>query len=140
MTYPRRRRYRVRLRRAVAGSFLAAATAASLTGFTAAPVLVAPPRPVAESSDYEAGDITLGLDSAAPVSVASPVAVASPVSVTSPITVASPFAVASGTTSSEERLAGVRADLDQSVLFRMVSPEQADGFYAQIERRVAAGL
>lgn len=128
MTYPRRRRYQVRLRKAVAGSFLAAATAASLTGFTAAPALVAPPRPVAESSDYEAGDITLGLDSAAPVSVAPPV------------TVASPFAVASGTTSSEERLAGVRADLDQSVLFRMVSPEQADGFYAQIERRVAAGL
>ncbi|WP_105033022.1 hypothetical protein [Arthrobacter ruber] len=120
-----RRRYQVRLRKAVAGSFLAAAGAASLTGFTAAPALAVPPRVVAtgtDTADYEAGDIILGLDSAAAVTVASPVA------------------VTSSTPSAEERLAGVRADLDQAVLLRMVTPEQADGFYAQIERRVAAGL
>ncbi|MHA7240002.1 hypothetical protein [Arthrobacter sp. TMS1-12-1] len=91
MTETPRRRYRVRLRRAMAGSFLAAATAGALTGVGAAPAL------------------------AAPASVVAP-------------------------TSAQERLAGVRADLDNAVLLRLVTPEQAGGFYAQIERRVAAGL
>ncbi|MDQ0735886.1 hypothetical protein [Arthrobacter agilis] len=120
-----RRRYQIRLRRAVAGSFLAAATAATLTGFTAAPALAVPPRVQAvsaDTTDYEAGDVILGLDSAAAV------------------TVASPLAVAGVAPSPAERLAGVRADLDRAVLLRMVTPAQADGFYAQIERRVAAGL
>ncbi|WP_208739086.1 hypothetical protein [Arthrobacter agilis] len=125
MPEPRRRRYRIRLRRAVAGSFLAAATAASLTGFTAVPALAVPPRAVAASSesvDDAASDIILGLDTASQVSVASPVA------------------ATDGATTPGERLAGVRADLDRAVLFRMVTPRQADAFYAQIERRVAAGL
>ncbi|WP_104180788.1 hypothetical protein [Arthrobacter sp. B0490] len=120
-----RRRYQVRLRKAVAGSFLAAATAATLTGFTAAPALAVPPRVLAASADttdYEASDIILGLDSASSVTVASPIAVTTP------------------GPSSGERLAGVRADLDRAVLLRLVTSEQADGFYAQIERRVAAGL
>ena len=69
-----RRRYQVRLRRALAGSFLAAATAASLTGFTAVPALAVPLRAVATASDYEASDIILGLDSASAVSLAAPVA------------------------------------------------------------------
>ncbi|TKV29398.1 hypothetical protein FDK12_00135 [Arthrobacter sp. NamB2] len=122
MPDPRHRRYQVRLRTAVAGSFLAAAAAASLTGATAAPALAVPPRAVAADVDHEAGDITLGPDPA------------------SSVTVASPVAVASGTTSAQVRLAGVRDDLDQAVLMRLVTPEQADGFYAQIERRIAAGL
>ncbi len=120
-----RRRYQIRLRKAVAGSFLAAATAATLTGFAAAPALAVPPRVLATSTDtadYEASDIILGLDSTSSVSVASPIAVANPAP------------------SPTERLAGVRADLDRAVLLRMVTPEQAAGFYAQIERRVAAGL
>ncbi|MFJ6001101.1 hypothetical protein [Arthrobacter sp. NPDC092385] len=120
-----RRRYQVRLRKAVAGSFLAAATAASLTGFTAAPALAVPLRVVSaspDSTDHEAGDLTLGLDSP------------------SSVTPAAPVAATTGLESSEERLAGVRADLDRAVLLHLVTPEQADGFYAQIERRVAAGL
>ncbi|MHA7208816.1 hypothetical protein [Arthrobacter sp. MDT1-65] len=120
-----RRRYQIRLRKAVAGSFLAAATAATLTGFTAAPALAVPPRVLtasADTADHEASDIILGLDAA------------------SSVTVASPIAVTTLAPSSEDRLAGVRADLDRAVLLRMVTSDQADGFYAQIERRVAAGL
>ncbi|MEG9249166.1 hypothetical protein V6S67_13855 [Arthrobacter sp. Soc17.1.1.1] len=120
-----RRRYQIRLRKAVAGSFLAAATAATLTGFSAAPALAVPPRVLATSTDtadHEANDIILGLDSASSVTVASSIAVATPAQ------------------SSTERLAGVRADLDRAVLLRMATPGQADAFYAQIERRVAAGL
>jgi hypothetical protein len=119
-----RRRYQVRLRKAVAGSFLAAASAASLTGFTAAPALAAPLRVVSaspDSTDHEAGEITLGLDSSSSIAPAAPVT------------------ATTGLESSEERLAGVRADLDRAVLLHLVTPEQADGFYAQIERRVAAG-
>ncbi|OUM40153.1 hypothetical protein [Arthrobacter sedimenti] len=133
-----RRRYRVRLRRAVAGSFLAAATAASAIGLAAAPALAVPPAVVAgldsldssdssdssdfsDSSDYEARTLILGTRPGSSPHVVS-------------------AATAGGAISSAERLAGVRADLDRAVLLRLVTPEQADGFYAQIERRVAAGL
>jgi hypothetical protein len=124
-----RRRYRVRLRRAVAGSFLAAAAAASVTGLAAAPALAVTPVVVAgvdssdfsDSSDYKARDLILGLRPGSSPNAASTL-------------------TAGGATSSADRLAGVRADLDRAVLLRMVTPEQADGFYAQIERRVAAGL
>ncbi|MHA7287126.1 hypothetical protein ACX80I_12670 [Arthrobacter sp. MDT3-44] len=129
-----RRRYRVRLRRAVAGSFLAAAAAASVTGLAAAPALAFPPAVAAgvdsadssdadslDSSGYEARDLILGLRLGSSPNAASTV-------------------TANGATSSAERLAGVRADLDRAVLLRMVTPEQADKFYVQIERRVAAGL
>ena len=122
MPEPRHRRHQIRLRRAVAGSFLAAATATSATGFTIDPVLAEPPRFVpggSHSSVYETTDI-IGLDPASSVPLVSPVAATS-----SPTT---------------ERLAGVRAELDQAVLLRMVTLVQADAFYAQIERRVAAGL
>ncbi|MHA7178866.1 hypothetical protein ACX80J_01995 [Arthrobacter sp. MDB2-24] len=127
-----RRRYRVRLRRAVAGSFLAAAAAASVAGLAAAPALAVPPAVAAgvdsadsadslDSSGYEARDLILELRPGSSPNAASTV-------------------TAGGATSSADRLAGVRADLDRAVLLRMVTPEQADGFYAQIERRVAAGL
>ncbi|MHA7279296.1 hypothetical protein ACX80H_06040 [Arthrobacter sp. MDT2-2] len=124
-----RRRYRVRLRRAVAGSFLAAAAAASVTGLAAAPAFAVPRAVVvgsdssdfSDSSGYEARDLILGPRPQLSPDVASTV-------------------TAGGATSSAERLAGVRADLDGAVLLQMVTPEQADGFYAQIERRVAAGL
>ncbi|MDN4610647.1 hypothetical protein [Arthrobacter burdickii] len=124
-----RRRYRVRLRRAVAGSFLAAAAAASVAGLAAAPALAVPPAVVAgvdssdfsDSFDYEARNLILGLRPGSSPNAASTVTVG-------------------GEPSSADRLAGVRADLDRAVLLRMVTPEQADGFYAQIERRVAAGL
>jgi hypothetical protein len=127
-----RRRYRVRLRRAVAGSFLAAAAAASVTGLAAAPALAVTPAVVAgvayadssdssDSSDYDARDLILGLRPGSSPKAASTV-------------------TGGGETSSADRLAGVRADLDQAVLLRMVTPEQADRFYAQIEGRVAAGL
>ncbi|WP_434993468.1 hypothetical protein [Arthrobacter sp. Ld5] len=125
MTESQRRRHRVELNRAVAGSFLAAATAASLTGLTAAPALAVPPSVITpvDSTDGDAPDLLLG---AAPASgdTAPGGAAASEVPVTS----------------EQERLAGVRADLDNAVLLRLVTPEQAAGFYAQIERRVAAGL
>jgi hypothetical protein len=122
MPVPRRRRYQIRLRKAVAGTCLAAATAASITGFTAVPALAASSRTVAATSDYEADDIILGFGPVSPASVSAPVSVA---------TLAP---------SATERLAGVRADLDTAVLMRLVTPEQAAGFYSQIERRVAAGL
>ncbi len=125
MPVPRHRRYQIRLRKAVAGSCLAAATAASLTGFTAVPALATSARTVAATSDYEA-------DYEADDLVAGPGAV--PANVSVPVTVAAPAP------SATERLAGVRADLDTAVLMRLVTPEQASGFYSQIERRVAAGL
>lgn len=121
MTGTRRRRYRVRLRRAVAGSFLAAASAASLTGLSAAPALAVPPAVIAptDSTGSGAPGLILDVESA---SVGFPPAAV--------VAVATP----------QERLAGVRADLDKAVLLHLVTPEQATGFYAQIERRVAAGL
>ncbi|NJC23234.1 hypothetical protein BJ994_002310 [Arthrobacter pigmenti] len=85
------RSYRVRLRNAVAGSLIAAA---SLTGVGVAPSVAASPtvmRP--QGSDP----------------------------------------------SSADRLAGVRADLKNAVGMGMVTTEQAQRFYAQIERRVASG-
>ncbi|WP_104166507.1 hypothetical protein [Arthrobacter sp. SX1312] len=125
MTGTRRRRYRVRLRRAVAGSFLAAASAASLAGLTAAPALAVPPAVTApsDSTRSDASDLIPGVH-------------------LGEAGVASWGAAAAGVTvpSAQERLAGVRADLDTAVLLRLVTPEQASGFYAQIERRVAAGL
>ena len=125
MTGTRRRRYRVRLRRAVAGSFLAAASAASLTGLTAAPALAVPPAVVVptDSTAGDAPDLLPGVHWGS-------VGVESWGAATAGITVPS----------ARERLAGVRADLDNAVLLRLVTPEQASGFYAQIERRVAAGL
>jgi hypothetical protein len=114
MTDPPRRRYRVRLRKALAGSMFAAAAAASLTGLAAAPALAAPPRTMSASS-------TIVDDAHGP---------AAPLLADHPV----------GARASAERLAGVRADLDRAVLLRMVTPDQADAFYLQIERRVAAGL
>jgi hypothetical protein len=110
MPDPHRRRYRIRT--ALAGSFLAAAAAASLTGFAAAPASAASSIPAFSAGR---GDL-LG-------SVGNGGAGATPAA-----------------TAARERLAGVRADLDQAVLLRMVAPDQADVFYAQIQRRVAAGL
>ncbi|WP_394248153.1 hypothetical protein [Arthrobacter pityocampae] len=121
MTDMPRRRYRVRLRRVMAGSFLAAATAASLTGVAAGPALAAPSSVIAptgstgstDSTDGDARDLLSGV----------PAVIAEVPAATS-----------------QDRLAGVRADLDTAVLLRLVTPEQAGSFYAQIERRVAAGL
>ncbi|RJT83066.1 hypothetical protein D6T63_00990 [Arthrobacter cheniae] len=124
MSQTPRRRYRVRLRKAVAGSFLAAAVTASLSGLAAGPSSAVPPRTVAASSghsDVEAIDTIPDLDPVTSMGVASP--------------------VDTGVgQSAGERLAGVRADLDRAVLLSMVTPDQANGFFAQIERRVAAGL
>lgn len=123
-----RRRYRVRLRKALAGSVFAAATAASLTGFGAAPALAAPTRVVSASSAYAddaargLNDVVLGADTVSSAGGADLTTTAYPA------------------TSDGERLAGVRADLDRAVLLRLVTSEQANAFYAQIERRVAAGL
>jgi hypothetical protein len=121
MTDPRRRRYRVRLRKALAGSMFAAAAAASLTGLTAVPALAAPPRTMSASSTVVDDDDAH--DFAAPLLADLQLA---------DLPVGGP--------ASAERLAGVRADLDQAVLLRMVTSDQADAFYLQIERRVAAGL
>ena len=41
--------------------------------------------------------------------------------------------------SARDRLEGVRADLENAVGMGLVTAEQAEGFYAQIERRVASG-
>ncbi len=82
------RRYRVRLRNAVAGSLIAAA---SLTGVGAAPSVAA------------SSTLTLPQDPTA------------------------------------DRLEGVRADLDNAVGMGLVTAEQAEKFYGQIERRVASG-
>ena len=46
---------------------------------------------------------------------------------------------ATGASLSSERLEGVRADLENAVGMGLVTAEQAKGFYAQIERRVASG-
>ncbi|WP_043440457.1 hypothetical protein [Arthrobacter sp. L77] len=123
MTGTTRRRYRVRLRRAVAGSFLAAASAASLTGLGAAPALAVPPAVIApagstDSTGSDAPDVLPDVESASVGFPSAAVVAATP----------------------QERLAGVRADLDRAVLLHLVTQEQATGFYAQIERRVAAGL
>ncbi|MBG6224629.1 hypothetical protein IWX63_001188 [Arthrobacter sp. CAN_A2] len=128
MTEARRRRTSVRLNRAVAGSFLAAASAASLTGLAAAPALAAPPSVVAgtDSSEGSNGDARDLLPAAGPASAG--------------IASWGAGATEAMVASAEERLAGVRADLDNAVLLRLVTPQQATGFYAQIERRVAAGL
>lgn len=46
---------------------------------------------------------------------------------------------ATGSSSSSDRLEGVRADLENAVGLGMVTAEQAENFYAQIEQRVASG-
>ncbi|PVE14713.1 hypothetical protein [Arthrobacter sp. Bz4] len=89
-------RYQVRVRHAVAGTFLAASSAVSITGLSAMP--------------------------AAAANMSSSVQVSYPVS------------------ASSERLAGVRSELDHAVALGSVTADQADAFYAQIERRVNAGL
>lgn len=127
MTTPPRRRYRVRLRTALAGSILAAASATSLLGVGTAPALASTARVTVESPEHV--DEVPG-DRVARGEVASSVGPASTGS-TSLATI--------GRTS-DDRLAGVEADLDRAVLLRLVTPEQASGFYAQMERRVAAGL
>lgn len=101
-------RPRYRVRRAVAGSFLAAAAAVSLAGVVPASAREAPPVDVDASSEVISGD-----DADAAIR---------------------------GTGAAAARLAGVRAELDDAVLFRLVTSEQADDFYGQIQRRVAAGL
>lgn len=95
MSRKARARYQVRVRRAVAGTFLAASSAVSITGLSSMPA------------------------SAANMSS---VAVSYPVS------------------ASSERLAGVRSELDHAVALGSVTADQADAFFAQIERRVNAGL
>jgi len=104
-----RRRYRIR--RALAGSFLAAAATASLSGVAAPAASAAPPSSASSSVQ--------GL-------LLPPEALRE--------------ALVSAEVPGSERLAGVRAELDQAVLLRLVTPEQANRFYAQLERRVAAGL
>ncbi|WP_155849576.1 hypothetical protein [Arthrobacter sp. H20] len=88
-------RYQVRVRHAVAGTFLAASSAVSITGLSAMPAVAAH---------------------------ASSVEVSYPVS------------------ADAERLSGVRSELDHAVALGSVTNDQADAFYAQIERRVNAGL
>ncbi|THJ66500.1 hypothetical protein E8P82_08565 [Arthrobacter echini] len=124
MTRTPRRRYRVRLRSAVAGSFLAAASVTSLLGVGAAPAPAAASEVIVQSPDQvddEISNRTRQLDNAPTVGARVP------------------LLVAAGRTSSE-RLAGVGADLDRAVLLQLITPEQAGGFYAQVERRVASGL
>ncbi|KQO03717.1 MULTISPECIES: hypothetical protein [unclassified Arthrobacter] len=133
-----RRRYRVRLRRAVAGSFLAAASAAALSGMAPVPALAVAPSSVietsdlAESPDYDTDGLVRGFDTGSTVGLAVP----------APLVLAGPAVAGSANAgpTAAERLAGVRSDLDQAVLLRLVTSEQADGFYAKIQRRVAAGL
>lgn len=85
------RRYRVRLRNAVAGSLIAAA---SLTGVGVVPSVAASPT-VTRPQEREP--------------------------------------------SSSDRLDGIRADLRNAVGMGLVTADQAERFYAQIERRVASG-
>lgn len=124
MTTSPRRRYRVRLSTALAGSFLVAASTTSLIGVGTAPALASTSRVTAESTEHvdEESNDRLEWVKAAPT-----------------VGTATTFLVTVGRTSND-RLAGVEADLDQAVLLRLVTPEQASGFYAQVERRVAAGL
>ena len=136
-----RRRYRVRLRRAVAGSFLAAASAAALSGMATAPALAVAPSSVIETADvaesvaYDTNGVVHGFDTGSTVGLTAPALPALPV-------IAGPAVagIAGAGPTAAERLAGVRSDLDQAVLLRLVTSEQADGFYAQIQRRIAAGL
>lgn len=102
MTSKPRVRYQVRVRHAVAGTFLAASSAVSIAGLSAMPAVAAGASSSVEVS-YEAVEIS-----------------------TSP--------------ASAERLAGVRSELDHAVALGSVTTAQADAFYAQIERRVNAGL
>ncbi|MBE0011722.1 hypothetical protein [Arthrobacter sp. AET 35A] len=96
MTSKPRVRYQVRVRHAVAGTFLAASSAVSITGLSAIPAVAAGASSSVEVT-YEAS-------------------------------------------ASAERLAGVRSELDHAVALGSVTTAQADAFYAQIERRVNAGL
>ncbi|KNC19400.1 hypothetical protein AC792_06620 [Arthrobacter sp. RIT-PI-e] len=109
MTDRPRRHYRIR--RALAGSFLAAAAAASLSGV---PAQAADASPLTSVSDPAPDTLTESSAERGPLAYTAP--------------------------SPQARLDGVRSELDQAVLLRLVTPEQADGFYAQLERRVAAGL
>ncbi|NOJ61713.1 hypothetical protein [Arthrobacter sp. 260] len=96
MTSKPRVRYQVRVRHAVAGTFLAASSAVSITGLSAMPTVAAGASSSVEAT-YEAS-------------------------------------------ASAERLAGVRSEMDNAVALGLVTTSQADAFYAQIERRVNAGL
>ena len=96
MSHKPRARYQVRVRHAVAGTFLAASSAVSIAGLSAMPAVAAGPSSTVEVT-YE-------------------------------------------TSASAERLAGVRSELDDAVALGSVTAGQADAFYAQIERRVQAGL
>ncbi|MBG6181652.1 hypothetical protein [Arthrobacter sp. CAN_A1] len=89
-------RYQVRVRHAVAGTFLAASSAVSIAGLSAMPAAAAGPS--------SAVGVTYQMSASA------------------------------------ERLAGVRSELDDAVALGSVTASQADAFYAQIERRVQAGL
>ncbi|MBG6189286.1 hypothetical protein IWX64_000206 [Arthrobacter sp. CAN_A212] len=96
MTDKPRVRYQVRVRHVVAGTFLVASSAVSITGLSPTPAVAAGASSSVEVS-YEAS-------------------------------------------AGAERLAGVRSELDDAVAFGSVTTAQADAFYAQIERRVHAGL
>ncbi len=110
MSTSQRARYQVRVQKAVAGSFIAAAAAASIAGLTAGPASAAP---VQQLSSFT---VDVG---------ASEEVRQSPTS--------------TGATGPQVRLRAVRAELENAVALRLVTSSQAEKFYAQLERRIAAG-
>ena len=84
--------------------------AASLTGVGVAPSVAASPTVIRPQAD-DGTESLRGSGAAGPVSKAA-----------------------------AERLDGVRAELTEAVSMRMVTSEQADRFYAQLERRIRSGL
>jgi hypothetical protein len=131
-------RHRVRVRRLVAGSFLAAVSAASAAGLAAVPAEAETgPSEVAVSSPASP-DTESRTSPAAGAFPLRPEVSAASVSMEGFVPVPALRAPVSPTPS--ERLRGVRAELDGAVALRLVTAEQANSFFTKIERRVASGL
>jgi len=121
-----RRRYLVRSMRAAAGSFLAAAAVAAFGVLGASPATAAVPAFEAMHSEVSAAGV------------------ATYVRRESDLLERQKFEEKSGEEpaqpSRNERLDGVRAEMDQAVAWGMVTSAQAEHFVAQLESRIKAGL
>jgi hypothetical protein len=134
---------RVRVRRLVAGSFIAAFSAVSSAGLAAAPAEAGTNRAgtsVSPAAPHHQSWTPSGAASfaGAGASAGSVPPVSTP-EVKGSVLRALPVR-GRALPASSGRLQAIRAELDGAVALRLVTAEQADGFYAQIERRVAAGL
>jgi hypothetical protein len=121
-----RRRYLVRSMRAAAGSFLAAAAVTAFGVLGASPATAAVPAFEAMHSEVSAAGV------------------ATYVRRESDLLERQKFEEKSGEEpaqpSRNERLDGVRAEMDQAVAWGMVTSAQAEHFVAQLESRIRAGL